>query len=70
MFAVAVIAGFIAPFKPWRWGIFVVLLQPYALFIQYQAGPFIIVSLFFFVFMAVAIGCAYIGKVLRSHVKQ
>jgi hypothetical protein len=34
MFVASAIAGFIEPEFPWKWGLFVVILQPVALFIQ------------------------------------
>lgn len=48
MFGASAIAGFIEPKFPLRWGLFVVVLQPIALFIESKAGPLAIVGLFFF----------------------
>jgi hypothetical protein len=71
MFAASAFAGFIAPNKPWRWGVFVVILQPIVLLTQSQPSPYAAIGVFFFlVFMAMAIGCAYIGKTIRSSIKQ
>lgn len=69
MFGASAIAGFIEPERPWRWGMFVVVLQPIALFVQSVAGPLVIVGMFFFfVFAAGAIGCAYVGSMIRKSV--
>ncbi|NEW80574.1 MAG: hypothetical protein GZ086_14390 [Gelidibacter sp.] len=67
MFIASAIAGFIEPKRPWMWGVFVVILQPIALFIQTGGGPYILVGLFFFFFfIGLAIGFAYVGKWLRK----
>lgn len=71
MFGAATIAGFIAPNKPWRWGVLVVILQPIAITTQAQSGPLTLIGITFFLFfIAIAIGCAYIGKALRSPGRQ
>jgi len=71
MFAASAVAGYIEPKRPWRWGLFVFLLQPVALFIQSQEGPLVVVGLFFFLlFAAVAVGFAYIGSIIRRTAEQ
>ena len=66
MFAASAVAGYLKPGRPWRWGLFVFALQPIALFLQSQEGPLVVVGLFFFLlFAAVAVGCAYIGSIIR-----
>lgn len=71
MFGAAAIAGFIVPDRPWRWGILVVSLQPIALFTQGPSSPLSAVGVFFFlVFIAIAIGCAYLGKAARPLIRQ
>lgn len=67
MLGASAIAGFIEPKYTWRWGLFVVVLQPIALFIQGQVGPFAILGLLYFLFFIVlAADCAYVGKTIRK----
>lgn len=71
MFVTATIAGFVAPGKPWLWGILIFILQPLFIFTQAKITPLIYVGvLFFLAFMTMAIGFAYFGKILRSLIKQ
>lgn len=68
MFGASAIAGFIEPKFPLRWGLLVVVLQPIALFIQGNAGPYAFIGLFFFLcFFVLAWGCAYGGKIIRKY---
>jgi hypothetical protein len=71
MFGASTIAGFIEPKRPWMWGLFVFLPQPIALIAQSRKGPLMIVGLLFFlVFIAVAIGCAYVGSTTRKYTSK
>lgn len=71
MFLTATIAGFIAPGKPWLWGVLIVILQPAFIFTQAKITPRIYVGvLFFLAFMVMAIGFAYLGTILRSLLKN
>jgi hypothetical protein len=68
IFAAAAIAGYIIPIRPWRWGLFVVILQPIALYVQSELGPLILIGLlFFFALASLAIGFAYLGSMVRKY---
>ncbi|HCE55706.1 MAG: hypothetical protein ACYCZ2_14980 [Lutibacter sp.] len=67
MFIVSAIAGFIEPKRPWMWGVFVVILQPISHFVQTGGSPYVVVGLFFFFFfIGMTIGFAYVGVWLRK----
>jgi hypothetical protein len=71
IFGASATAGFIEPKRPWRWGIFVFVLQPVALLIQSGEVSLVLVGIFFFfIFIAVAIGFAYIGSMLRKYTSK
>ena len=72
MFLSAAIAGYIDPRYRVLWAISLFILQPVALMFQSDAGPFLIIGLFFFMALsAIAYACTYIGsEVHRLVAKQ
>ena len=69
MFAASGVAGFIEPKHRWRWGLFVVVLQPIALFGQGEVGPFAILGVIYFLFyFLLASGCAFLGNMIRRDI--
>jgi hypothetical protein len=72
MFLSAAIAGYIDPRYRVLWAISLFILQPVALMFQSDAGPFLIIGLFFFMlFAAIAYACTYIGsEVHRQLIKS
>lgn len=65
------IAGYIDPGGFWLWGIAVVILQPVALLINSEIGPFILVGFFTFgVFAVLCVFGAWVGGKLRGITKK
>ncbi|MCX5797479.1 MAG: hypothetical protein NTY77_18460 [Elusimicrobia bacterium] len=65
------VAGFLAPQRPWRWGLLVMAPQPLALFIQNPSGSMLPLGLI--VFLVLSLPCilaALLGSWLRRLVSR